>query len=385
MVALAITAHEYAHGREKIKGIVDYYSSHAAWKIHRDALSQPFVLSETLLGWEGDGVIGEIYDDEDVRIVEKLKVPFVNTSSSALGARFPTVKLDNYAIGRMAADHLADCDLDHFAFVGPTFLTHVKERYEGFVSALKPAMGECALVEYAPSAGSPQRFSTETVSPERLMALLEKLPSPIGIMAATDRIGFAVLEAFQRMGRRSPEDVALIGADNDEINCNLACTSMTSIDTRACEVGLQAAVLLDRLMCGNAPKETQILIEPRGVIFRNSTDKTRSKYPEVARALRFIRNYAHMVIDVTNVIDVVPVSRRWLEVKFKEEVGHGVYHEIRRVHVERAKDLLATTQWSISHIARESGFTTKERFDFAFEKVMGEAPVQYRKKHGKKA
>jgi LacI family transcriptional regulator len=112
---------------------------------------------------------------------------------------------------------------------------------------------------------------------------------------------------------------------------------------------------------------------------------TRSVYPEVARALRFIRNHANEFIDVTNVLDVVPVSRRWLEMKFKDEVGHGIYQEIRRVHIERARELLKTTDWPISRIAKECGFNNTERFEFAFQKLMKMSATEFRKKPARKA
>jgi LacI family transcriptional regulator len=132
-------------------------------------------------------------------------------------------------------------------------------------------------------------------------------------------------------------------------------------------------------MDGETLENNRILVPPKRIVFRNSTDMTRSEYPEVARALRFIRNRVTEFIDVSSVLDVVPVSRRWLEMKFKEEVGHGIYQEIRRIHVERAKELLVTTDWSISRIAKESGFNNTERFEFAFQKLLGMSATEYRK------
>lgn len=379
-MALAITAHEYAYGREKIKGLIEYYSRHAAWEVQRNELSQPFVRFPSLRNWSGDGVVGEIYSEEDGAIARELEAFYVNTSSSRHAEGLPSVRIDNQIVGEMGADHLSEMDLDNFLFVGPTDLLHVQERYEGFIRALKRSQDSCTLLKYAPKEKGSLYSSEETVRPSELMNSLKDLPTPIGIMAATDRIGFAVLEACHRLGLRSPEDVSLIGVDNDEIYCNLAHTSMTSIDTHAREVGIRAADMLDKLMKGKPVENHQVRIPPRGVILRDSTDTTRSKYPEMARALRFIRNNAHRVIDVTNVIDVVPVSRRWLETKFKEELGHGIFHEIRRVHVDRAKELLADKTLTFSQVARESGFTTQERFYFAFEKVTGMKPSEYQSK-----
>ncbi|VGO14193.1 Xylose operon regulatory protein [Pontiella desulfatans] len=378
-VALAIVAHEYAHGREKIKGIIDYYRKHSAWEIHRNELAQPYVMPESLVGWDGDGVIGEIYTGTDAANLGSLKIPLVNTSSNDAAREFPTVGVDNHAIGQMAAEHLVECKLDRFAFVGLTGLCHVRERYEGFSQILEKNGGNCTLVQYQPEVVRGEHVSEELVSPERLMDALRDLELPVGIMTSSDRVGFAVLEACRRLGLRSPEDVALIGVDNDEMYCNLAYSSMTSIAPNARAVGFKAAAMLDKLMNGEELARSRILIPPKRIIFRNSTDMTRSEYPEVARALRFIRNHANEFIDVTNVLDVVPVSRRWLEMKFKDEVGHGIYQEIRRVHVERARELLLTTDWPVSRVAKESGFNNTERFEFAFQKLLEMSATEFRR------
>jgi LacI family transcriptional regulator len=383
-VALAIVAHEYSHGRRKIQGIIDFYRKHCAWEILRNEMAQPFVMPEDMEGWSGDGVIGEIYTASDADILGSLPMPFVNTSSTSLARELPTVGVDNHAIGRMAAEHLVECKLDSFAFVGPTGLCHVGERYEGFSDALERAGGQCELVQFEPAKISRDHASEEMVTPDQLMDAIRGLELPVGIMASSDRVGFSVLEACRKLGLRSPEDVALVGVDNDDMYCNLAYSSMTSIAPNAREVGFRAAAMLDQLMEGQALTESRVLIPPKRIVFRNSTDMTRSEYPEVARALRFIRNHANEFIDVSNVLDVVPVSRRWLETKFKEEVGRGIYQEIRRLHIERAKELLLTTDWPVSRVAKESGFNNTERFEFAFQKLLEMSATEFRRQQAKK-
>ena len=379
-VALAIIAHEYAHGRRKILGIIDYYRKHCAWEILRNEFSQPFVVPEDLSGWDGDGIIGEIYIEEDAEHLLSLGIPVVNTSSSDLVQDVPSVGVDNHAIGQMAAGHLVDCKLDNFAFIGPKGLRHVRERLEGFSQSLENAGSPCKTLLYDPLEKKSKHDSEESIDPSFLMDAVVSLEFPVGIMASSDRVGFTVLEVCRQLGLRSPEDVALVGVDDDDIYCPLAYSSMTSVQPAADQVGFLAAAMLDDLMAGKTPEELHVLVPPRKLVFRNSTDTTRSEYPEVARALRFIRNHADEFIDVTNVLDVVPVSRRWLEMKFKAEVGHGIYREIRRVHIERAKELLSTTDWPVLRVAKESGFNNTERFEFAFQKLLGMSASEYRKK-----
>jgi LacI family transcriptional regulator len=383
-VAMAIGVREYSHQRRKIQGIIDYYAKHCAWDLHRNQQLQPFVLPEELPGWFGDGVIGEIYSKEDLSNLLALGIPVVNTSSSDLASDVPTVSVDNHAIGRMAAEHLVERNLDNFAFIGPVGLCHVRERLEGFSAALESSGSSCQTLLYQPVEKRNPHESEETIDPSYLKDAIRSLKFPVGIMASSDRVGFSVLQASRELGLRCPEDVALVGVDNDDIYCQLAYSTMTSIEPNAWEVGFKAATLLDDLMNGKLPERQRTRIQPRRLVFRNSTDMTRSEYPEVARALRFIRNHANEFIDVTNVLDIVPVSRRWLEMKFKGEVGHGIYQEIRRVHIERAKELLETTDLPVLRVARESGFNNAERFDFAFQKLVGMSASEYRKQQSTK-
>lgn len=378
-VALAIVDKEYAHGRLKIKGIIDYYRKHLAWEILRNAELQPMVMPEDLMKWSGDGVISEIYTEADASVFNSLSMPVVNTSVSPFVEHYPSVRVDNHAIGHMAAEHLMECKVDRFAFVGPEKLFHARERQEGFAQTLEKSGRQCTSIWYPPRKVDETRASEELVSPDVLMDALSGLTLPVGIMVSSDKVGFAVLEACSKLGLRSPEDVAVIGVDNDEYYCNLAYSSMTSISPNSRKVGFRAARMLDQLMRGEELKQTCVLIPPSRIVFRNSTDMSRSQYPEVALALRFIRNHANEFIDVSNVLDVVPVSRRWLEIKFREEVGCGIYQEIRRLHVERAKQLLVSTDWPLSRIAKESGFNKTDRFELAFHKLLGMSAAEYRR------
>ena len=373
-VALAIYSHEYTYGQRKLQGIIEYYRRSSAWMIHRNALSQPFVKLSDLEGWKGDGVIAEIYGESDTERLLSLGLPVVNTSSAGVDDRVPSVSTDNHAIGRMAAEHLVGSNVDRFAFIGPEGLFHSRERFDGFSKTLESMGCKCDALFYEPLAVRHE----DSIDPRSLLDAVASLETPVGVMASSDRVGFSVLEACRLLGLRSPEDVSVIGVDDEKIYTQLAFATMTSIRPAAHQVGFRAAQMLDDLISGKELEEKHILIPPNQIVQRDSTDTIRSKYPEVTRALRFIRSHDSEFIDVTSVLDVVPVSRRRLEVKFKEEVGHGIYQEIRRVRVERAKKLLSTTDWAESQIARESGFMNKEGLVSAFQKLVGMSVEEYR-------
>lgn len=378
-VALMMQVRDYAYGRKKIQGIIDYQSRHCAWDIYRNAKGQPFVeTTDELKGWSGDGIIGEAYDEKTQGRIESLGIPFVNTASTGCLGPFPSVMLNNRLIGNMAARHLIEQKLDRFAFVGPRGLWYVKERYEGFSETVRRSGGECIPLFFDAVQKGAEHVPEDLLGRDYLLHVMSDLPRPLGVMASNDRVGVAVLEVCRELGLSSPEEISLIGVDNDDsISCQLAVPSMTSIDVAAEKVGFSAARMLDDLLEGRCLEQSQILVPPRRIVLRTSTDMTRSAYPEVARALRFIRRHEHEFIDVSDVLAVVPVSRRWLELKFKEEVGWGIYQEIQRVHVERAKQLLQTTHWPLARIVQESGFRTLKHLDETFKKITGLTSREY--------
>ncbi len=371
-VALMMEGIGYSFGREQIESIIEYYRRHADWQILTGERLQPFVSIDELRGWEGDGVIAQAYSEAEVEGLRALDIPVVNTSSYRPARCFATVSGDNYAIGAMAAHHLMERTLDQFAFVGESDVEPNITRLDGFRTTLESQGASCELLLY---------MARGSEHPSNLVDALAGLTCPVGIMANADRTGFAVLEACRRLGLRCPEDVMLIGVDNDTVFCSLAPTTITSIDPAAGQIGYQAAKMLDRLMNGQDVANEHVLVPPAGVIERHSTEMTRYKYPEVARALRFIRRREAECINAADVVAAVPVSRRWLEMKFKEEIGHGIYHEIRRVHIERAKTLLVETDWSVSRVSRECGFNSAARFDVTFQDLAGMTPAEYRNAH----
>jgi LacI family transcriptional regulator len=375
-VALMLEGGGYCYEQRQIEQIIEYYRRHADWRILSGKRLQPFVSIDDLVGWEGDGVICQAYSEEDVDGLVSLGIPVVNTSSYAKARCFPTVSADNFAIGALAARHLMERNLDHFAYVGETEVEPDRTRLQGFRQTLETQGIDCVVMSYELKRERGRLVEGE--HPSIHVEPLAKLEFPVGVFASSDRTGYAVLEACRQLEMRCPEDVLLIGVDNSTVYCTLPQTTMSSIDPAAGKIGYRAAQMLDRLMNGQEVANQHVLVPPSGIQERHSTEVIRYKYPEVARAMRFIRRREGEFIYAADVVAAVPVSRRWLEMKFKEEVGHGIYHEIRRVHVKRAKRLLLETDWSVSRISRECGFNSGTRFDVTFQELTGMTASQYR-------
>ena len=193
-----------------------------------------------------------------------------------------------------------------------------------------------------------------------------------------DFLGLQLSEACREAGLRIPEDVAIVGMGNDDLLCDFARPSLSSVAVASEQIGHEAAALLDRLMNGHSPPPQPILVPPPGVVARQSSDVLAIDDHDVATALRFIRDASHKPIRVDDLLNAIPVSRRMLERKFRKVLRRGISEEIRRVHIERARRLLAGTDLAISAIAFNSGFSNASHLSIVFRQETGLTPTAFR-------
>jgi LacI family transcriptional regulator len=217
---------------------------------------------------------------------------------------------------------------------------------------------------------------------EREQALLarwiSKLPTPIGLFACDDDRGREVLEACKMAGLHVPDDVAVVGVDNDEVFCELADPPLSSVALNAETAGYRAAALLDAMMHGRVRQRQQIVVEALGVITRRSTDIVAVEDDDVAGALQFIRRQQGRDISVDRVAEEVAMSRRSLEKRFRDTIGRTVLEEIQLMRLNRAKRLLLETTYPISKVAEIAGFGSAGYFIQFFQKHVGKTPRKYR-------
>ena len=200
-------------------------------------------------------------------------------------------------------------------------------------------------------------------------------------MACDDPRARHVVEACRRLGRRIPEDVAVLGIDNDLLMCELCNPPLSSVQHDTVEIGRCAARLLDQLMSGNENVSRWEVIPPKGIVERRSTDVMNSPHPTVTEALRFIREHAADPISVPQIARHVEVSRSTLDREFRRCLGHTTHEEIQRVRLDIAKRLLTTTDQPLRIIARQAGFRNEQYFSFVFRTAHNLTPGQYRNTH----
>jgi LacI family transcriptional regulator len=209
---------------------------------------------------------------------------------------------------------------------------------------------------------------------------LRALPKPLGVMACNDMRGQHVLDACRRYDLAVPEEVAVIGVDNDELLCSLCDPPLTSVVPNPERIGYDAAALLEALMQGERVGRTAQFVEPIGVVTRQSTDVLAIDQPNVVTALRYIREHACDGIGVADVLQQVPLTRSVLERLFRRYVGRSPQEEIRQVQLKRARQLLAETELSLAQIAPLAGYRHPEYMSVVFKRLAGETPGQYRRR-----
>jgi LacI family transcriptional regulator len=197
-------------------------------------------------------------------------------------------------------------------------------------------------------------------------------------MACYDLRGQHVLNACRRLGVAVPDDVAVIGVDNDDLLCDLSDPPLSSVIPNTRRTGYEAAKLLDEMMCGRKVGALTHLIPPLGIMTRQSTDVLAIDDRNVARAVHYIRQHACDGITVDHVLKAVPQSRRMLESRFRKVIGRTPHEEILRVKLNRVKRLLTETDLPLEQIAERSGFTHVEYLTVAFKREVGMPPSKYR-------
>jgi LacI family transcriptional regulator len=284
------------------------------------------------------------------------------------------VETDDETIGRLAAGHLIERGFRRLAFCGESRFNWSKNRRRHFEEAVREAKAEL-YVHDAPEAAP---LGTEH---ERLVAWVRRLPKPIGVMAAYDIKGQQLLDACRDAGVAVPEEVAVVGVDNDPLLCSLTTPPLSSVIPNARRTGYEAAGLLERMMRGERVAPEAHLIPPLGVQTRQSTDILAVEDREIAASMRFIREHACDGITVEEVLKAVPLSRRILERRFRKVTGRTPHQEILRLRLERVKQLLGETELPLERIAGLAGFAHPEYMNVAFKRELGTTPGKYRAEH----
>ncbi len=364
------------------RGIAAYARESHTWSlfVEQEQQSWTSVLSEP-------GVRGLIVNlDSDVFAEEALHLRMPMVGFGGGGGYYdpqsgiPYVTTDNEVIGRMAAEHLLETGLRHFGYCGfpPTRnfqWTTVRE--EAFRRRLAESGFECQVFH-----GSSERGTHAAITQKEIAVWLQSLPKPVGVMGCYDWRARHVLEACHSSGLRIPDDVALIGVDNDAMLCDLTDPPLTSVEQNRFMIGYTAASLLDQMVKKKKPRRLLHVIAPLGVVTRQSTNLVAVNDARISEILRQIRDNACSGLTADAVAHQAKISRATLDNRLKASIGRTADLEIRRVRLAKAENLLIQTSLPLRDIATHAGFGTEQYFCAAWKKLKGMTPGQFRAAHG---
>ncbi len=331
-----------------------------------------------------DGLLlGSVYPAESVRKAIGLVPAAIGVCGGHKRNRFKLAEIesDDVAVGVMGAQHLLGKGFRNFGFVGEKGgIEWSQLRERGFASELAKSGHSAAVYEISWGVEL-QKIVPGKAEDGELNDWLVSQPRPLALMACNDWIARVISRCCLDLGLRVPEDIAILGVDNDDLSTAISNPPLSSVIVPWGRMGRAGARLLDRLLDGETIAAGVELMPPAGVVERASTGTVAIEDEDVRKAVRFIRENAGQAITVDDVVERTSATRRSLERKFRTILGKTLQEEMRRCHVERARVLLSQTNMSIKQIANESGFSSVTWFTTVFREMVGESPAGYRREN----
>lgn len=379
-----------AYGRGLLRGIAQYVRATGGWRVLHDERGIGDQMPDWFKAGQYDGIIARVEHASVAELIARLGRPAIDVRGHRPVPGVPVVGTDNRMTVEMALDHLRQRGFRHLAFCGFGGVDFSAERAALFTAAVN-RMNLEAHVYQSPS--RPGELDTPAIESQAIAAHAEltawlcDLPRPVGVLACNDVRGRQVLDACRACGVRVPEELAVIGVDNDDVYCELSDPPLSSV-IPACErIGYEAAAMLDRMMNGSTAVPASLDIPPLGVVTRQSTDTLAVDDAQVAAALRYIRDQVSRGITAEDVLDHLAedgpggaVSRTTLDRRFSAYLGRSIKEEILRARIARIKDLLQDTRYSLATVAGMVGIQHPEQLSTLFKRETGETPGEYRKR-----
>lgn len=358
----------YAFVRGILRGVTRFNRTQGHWQFVLDVggISSVIKRSATV---KVDGLIGQFNKQEEIDTILKMKLPAINISNRLEDNRIGRVLSDDRAIGALAASYFIEKGFKRFAYAGMgDQLGFSRLRGQGFIEAVEEAgLGPVSVYNGTTDSGQVARSTW-----------VRGLADQTAVFTANDRVGRAVIEEASNLGRSVPDQLAVLGVDNDEVDCELSAVPLSSIQLATEKIGYEAGALMADLLAGKPYPDKPIEILPVNVVTRESTDVIACDDSEVLKAVRFIRDNAAKGIQVGHVVKQVDLSRRMLELRFRKAMNRTVHDEIQRVRVEAAKRLLAESDLPVGEIAQLAGFKEAFYLSTSFRRSTGMTPRAYR-------
>ena len=357
--------------RQIVRGIIRFCQTSAAWRLVEHQ-GMPLALSPRLVELDYDGLITTLNSASDLHNVKAGRSPVVAVSQGLWAPNISVVCSNDTLIGEVGARYFLDKGFHNFGYYGASRYQWAALRKKGFCDTLKRAGFTVATQQAS------HNVNIDKAMP-RLRRWLSELPRPLALMASDDMPARHILAACRELGLQVPEQVAVLGVDDDDILCEMAAPPLSSIMQDCDRIGYEAAALLDQMMKRKQQSYRVIEIPPVRIIERKSTDITVIKDADVVNVLRLIRERPNDSPSIKSLMREIPMSRRTLERRFKAALGRSPADEIRRCRLERAKLLLRNSTLKISRVANQSGFCDARTMAVVFRREMKTSPSAYRR------
>jgi LacI family transcriptional regulator len=386
----------YEHGIAR--GLVRFAKAKPDWRLY--GYGWMFRPLSGLKDWKGEGIIARVESPESADLLSSLGLPVVDVAGAYSRPNFRSVTNDDFLTGYKAGLHLIDCGFSRFAFLGVKATLWSERRYQGFEQALAERRGaepetpgipvferplpwwENLAADSAWDQGSAFGSAIgRAVGLAELAEFLRRLEGPTALFACNDTTGLRATELARRLGIAVPESLAILGVDNEDILCELASPSLSSVMLDCEAIGYRAASELDAILSGRealSRDRRTIEVPPKEIAERESTRIFACEDKLVSKAVTMIRARAHEGIGVSDLLGSLPASRRSLETRFRAAMGRSIHEEIVRAKLARAKRLLRETEETVERVAEGSGFGSVQRFYEIFKKAEGMSPSAWR-------
>lgn len=379
IILLLDFAEEYS--KSLMKGINAYSKEFGPWifcrmpLFHRETIGIDGIL-KWALEWGADGIVGQLYNKEIDKIV-RAGIPVIAQDFKERFTEIPNITGAYHEAGQMGADYFLKKGFTNFAFYGFNDIVWSRERAEGFEGHLRSKGHKVHYFEHKKSRSTELWY----YKPSSLSRWLKSLPKPIGLMTCDDNQGQHITEACRHVGIRIPEEVAVLGVDNDEMICDLSDPPLSSIALDVEKGGYDAAKLLDQMIKHGTAGYYDIIVRPTQVITRHSTDIYATNDDHIASSLKYIHQNIDKNLHVDEVVKQVPLSRRALEKRFLEITGYPIYKYIFNLRIEKFTQKLLDTDMSVFEIALDMGLGDSKNIARQFRQAKGCSPSAYRNKY----
>lgn len=379
---ILLTDFTEAFAQNLLKGILEYSKEGEPWAVCRmpPSFKQRFGIKGVLQWakkWETDAIIAQFDNTDRVELFKKNKIVALAQDYKSRFKQIPNITSDYLYTGKVAAEFFIEKGFHQFAFYGYKDVFWSEERCKGF----KDHVTQLGFGEHFYELQRQRLEDLWFYELEPVSDWLKSLPKPIALMTCDDNQGNKILEACRLCDIKVPEEVAVLGVDNDETICNLSDPPLSSVKLNVQKGGYEAAKLINRLIKDKEASSQDVYILTTGIANRLSTDAFSTDDSSIQKALKYIHQHIHQSINVTDVVNTVPLSRRLLEIRFKQVTKQSVYQYIYHLRMEHFAQLLLSSNQLISDLVIQVGLGDSRNLARQFKLVKGCTPQDYRKKN----